>query len=65
MSESKKKPRCPICREPVESRRENEHFPFCTERCRMMDLGKWLDEDYTIPVGHTSTERSLPDDWDA
>ncbi len=26
-------------------------FPFCSERCRLVDLGAWLDEDYRIPAG--------------
>lgn len=24
------------------------HFPFCSERCRLIDLGKWFDEDFKI-----------------
>ncbi len=24
-------------------------FPFCSKRCRLVDLGRWLDSDYTIP----------------
>jgi len=24
-------------------------FPFCSERCRLIDLGKWLDEEHRIP----------------
>lgn len=61
-SDDRRKPKCPICREPVELRSRNEHFPFCSARCRMNDLGNWLDEEYRIPVGRTSTERSLPDE---
>jgi len=38
--------RCPICREPVEP--GSEHAPFCSKRCRQIDLGKWLGGDYTI-----------------
>lgn len=25
------------------------HFPFCSERCRMVDLGHWMTEEYRIP----------------
>ena len=25
------------------------HFPFCSLRCQLADLGKWLDEDYRVP----------------
>ena len=27
---------------------EIEHFPFCSEKCRMADLGKWFNEEYRI-----------------
>ncbi len=61
-----RQPKCPICREPVEMRPDNEYFPFCSKRCKMQDLGNWLNEDYRVPVGHDATERSLrahdPDD---
>ncbi len=25
-------------------------MPFCSERCRMVDLGRWLDEGYSMPI---------------
>jgi endogenous inhibitor of DNA gyrase (YacG/DUF329 family) len=28
----------------------NKAFPFCSQRCQLIDLGKWLDEDYRIPA---------------
>ncbi|MCC5831282.1 MAG: DNA gyrase inhibitor YacG [Phycisphaeraceae bacterium] len=37
---------CPICRKPVEVR--GKEFPFCSSRCRMIDLGKWLGGDYLV-----------------
>lgn len=40
---------CPICHEPVPPRAENAAFPFCRERCRLIDLGKWLGGDYRVP----------------
>lgn len=46
---------CPICRKPVELP-DNAHraaapqaFPFCSERCKLIDLGRWLDGKYQIP----------------
>lgn len=39
---------CPICRKPVAPREENRAFPFCSDRCRLVDLGKWLGEGYRI-----------------
>ena len=41
-------PRCPICDRPAAPRSENAAFPFCSPRCKQVDLGKWLDEDYRI-----------------
>ena len=47
---------CPICGKPAASRSENRTFPFCSTRCRQIDLGKWLDEDYRIPTGPAPSE---------
>ncbi len=41
---------CPICRKAVATRGENRSFPFCSERCRQIDLGKWLGEEYALPA---------------
>jgi uncharacterized protein len=40
---------CPICSRPSPPRPGNRSFPFCSDRCRLLDLGKWLGEDYRIP----------------
>lgn len=40
--------RCPMCRQSVAWRR-NSFRPFCSERCRLRDLGNWVDERYRIP----------------
>jgi hypothetical protein len=37
---------CPSCRNPVRS--TDEDFPFCSDRCRMIDLGKWASGAYVI-----------------
>ncbi len=37
---------CPICKKPVDSSSEN--VPFCSDRCRLIDLGKWASGDYRI-----------------
>ena len=40
--------RCPTCK--ATSQKEgNKFFPFCSERCHLVDLGRWLNEDYRIP----------------
>ena len=42
---------CPTCGKPAKRREENNQaFPFCSERCRMADLGRWLNEEYRIPA---------------
>lgn len=40
--------RCPTCRGPATERDQNPTFPFCSERCRLIDLGNWLGESYRI-----------------
>jgi len=37
---------CPICRKEVT--RDNPEFPFCSERCRLIDLGNWASGKYMI-----------------
>ena len=41
--------KCAICGKPVAPRRENRSYPFCSDRCRLVDLSKWLGEEYRIP----------------
>ena len=45
---------CPICKKLVKS--TDTEFPFCSERCRLIDLGKWASGAYVIssPVQDTS-----------
>lgn len=43
-------PRCPICRKAAASRPANPVFPFCSPRCKQIDLGRWLGESYRIPA---------------
>jgi uncharacterized protein len=38
--------KCPICRKPVTPK--DEEFPFCSDRCRLIDLGNWASEKYVI-----------------
>jgi uncharacterized protein len=40
--------RCPTCRQPTPWQ-NNPHRPFCSERCRLRDLGNWAAERYRIP----------------
>lgn len=38
--------RCPICKKEVAF--GDPYMPFCSERCRLIDLGNWIDEKYVI-----------------
>jgi endogenous inhibitor of DNA gyrase (YacG/DUF329 family) len=38
---------CPVCKK-VEVKREDPDFPFCSERCRLIDLGNWASEKYVV-----------------
>ena len=40
---------CPTCGTAT-SREKNRSFPFCSERCKLVDLGQWMNEGYRIPV---------------
>ena len=41
---------CPICQGAVRPRTENPNHPFCSARCKTVDLGRWLSEEYRVPV---------------
>lgn len=57
---------CPICGEEVTPRCANKAFPFCSARCKSIDLGKWLTEEYRVPtVPDESGEGGEGDDCDA
>ena len=40
---------CPVCAKAVRWSSEEKWKPFCSERCRLIDLGQWLNEEYRIP----------------
>ena len=50
---------CPTCKKAVQSTAED--FPFCSERCRLIDLGKWASGKYVVssPVKDISDEIEL------
>jgi len=47
---------CPICRTSVEP--GERAFPFCSARCRLIDLGQWLGGSYVIPGRKQDTDGS-------
>ena len=40
--------RCPVCDRPLDPQKSSAR-PFCSERCKQIDLGRWLDERYGLP----------------
>ena len=55
---------CPICRKILTVvRTEDAPFrPFCGSRCKMIDLGRWLDGTYSVSEPGTSAELDFPDE---
>jgi uncharacterized protein len=49
---------CPSCKTLSDFSSENPYRPFCSARCKMVDLGEWANESYKIP------EKILPTDVD-
>ena len=45
---------CPICKkripDPDPKKDLPKYFPFCSDRCKLIDLGRWIDGRYQIPV---------------
>ncbi|MDY0106478.1 MAG: DNA gyrase inhibitor YacG [Giesbergeria sp.] len=41
---------CPACRGPSLYSPQNPWRPFCSERCKQMDLGAWASEDFRVPA---------------
>jgi endogenous inhibitor of DNA gyrase (YacG/DUF329 family) len=52
--------RCPICKKAVKS--TDADFPFCSDRCRLIDLGKWASGGYVISSPVTDAEELIRDD---
>jgi endogenous inhibitor of DNA gyrase (YacG/DUF329 family) len=52
--------RCPICRKPTQG--TDPEFPFCSDRCRVIDLGKWASGGYVIASPVTDAEEAVRQD---
>jgi uncharacterized protein len=48
---------CPICKKPV--KKDNPDSPFCSDRCRLIDLGKWASGAYVISSPVTDIEEEV------
>ncbi len=47
---------CPVCARPVAPRADNKAFPFCGKSCKLVDLGRWLDGTYRVPLDDRASE---------
>jgi len=61
---SNRKVPCPTCRTPVDWDADTRWRPFCSERCKTIDLGGWLQEDNRIPGVELPDELMDVVDWD-
>ena len=54
--------KCPICDKKMDNQGPKEWpaWPFCSPRCRLVDLGRWLKQDYAVPAAP-----SVDDDEDS
>lgn len=52
---------CPVCGKPAPFDPSNPYRPFCSERCKLIDLGQWANENYRIP-GPPATEPGVPEE---
>lgn len=57
--------RCLICDKDVAPRAANRAFPFCSPRCKRVDLGKWLGEEYRVSEKEGEREDEVPDTSDS
>lgn len=55
-----KQKRCPICKKQVE--KKAPHWPFCSERCKIIDLGNWASGIYNIPDKPATDEEMEKED---
>ena len=52
--------KCPICKKPTE-KEANAFSPFCSERCKTIDLGAWLGEKYVVKGEELASPEELAD----
>ncbi|MBE0537904.1 MAG: DNA gyrase inhibitor YacG [Phycisphaerae bacterium] len=59
---------CPKCGRPIgrtdeeNATRRNRFFPFCSERCKLIDLGAWLDAEYRIELSEKEEDAESADE---
>lgn len=53
--------RCPICGKLFDPA-QSQALPFCSDRCRQIDLGRWLKESYSVPVVRQPEDEEEPEE---
>ncbi|MEQ1662623.1 MAG: DNA gyrase inhibitor YacG [Thiobacillus sp.] len=53
---------CPTCGTSVVWAADSRWKPFCSQRCKLIDLGQWAEENYRIPVAPQTDDDTLPPD---
>ena len=55
--------KCPICGKPsaapASEKGKRSPFPFCSDRCKLRDLGRWLDGEYQVPTEDDDLDESI------
>ncbi|WP_028302246.1 DNA gyrase inhibitor YacG [Oceanospirillum beijerinckii] len=51
---------CPTCKKKVQWNQDNIHRPFCSDRCRLIDLGEWASENHKI-AGESAFDEASSD----
>ena len=52
--------KCPTCNKESQWQ-DNPYRPFCSERCKLVDLGKWVNEEFRVP-GKPATDEPAQDE---
>lgn len=48
--------RCASCGERLDDKADLRLLPFCSSRCKLVDLGKWFSEEYSVATNETSED---------
>lgn len=52
---------CPTCQNCVDENNPSDAWPFCSKRCKLIDLGEWANDSYRIPGEKVNPENSEDD----
>ncbi|WP_220720286.1 DNA gyrase inhibitor YacG [Agarivorans litoreus] len=56
--------KCPTCNDKVVWQSTSEFRPFCSERCKLIDLGEWANQEKYIAGQHLQEDEDKPDSWE-